>query len=173
MTTTETPTAYGELTNTCTCTVYDSVADEWVESPTCDGDCFNSELEFLGECLRDFLFLSDTFQVSGIRLWNREVGGVFQPRNVREFVEAITVDSLWTLRYQVFSDRVEFSLSHHDAPTGSSSVVIPLVECGESECDNYTRLEVEFPPHKYLCQECVDAQVEAYHNHIEGRHYRG
>ena len=136
MTTTETPTAYGELTNTCTCTTTEWHDDDtFTEVPAtdCDGECYESELEFFGECVRDFLALSDSFQVSGIRLWNREVGGVFSPRNVREFVQGITVDSEWTLRYQVFTDRVEFSLSHHDAPTGSSSVVVPYFEPDDSD----------------------------------------
>lgn len=128
MTTTETPTAWGELTNSCTCTVYDEGSDSFTESPVCFGTCYEDELYFFGECVNDFLSLSDTFRVSGIRLWNREVGGVFEARTVSEFVRGITVDSLWTLRYQVFADRVEFSLSHHDAPTGSASVVVPVFE---------------------------------------------
>lgn len=133
MTTTEAPTAYGELTNTCTCTLYDIESGAITPATECDGFCWESELEFFGECVRDFLALSDTFRVSGIRLWNREVGGVFTANTVAEFVQGITVDSAWTLRYRVFSDRVEFSLSHHDAPTGSASVVIPYFEPDDSD----------------------------------------
>lgn len=133
MTTTETPTAYGELTNTCTCLVYNDETDNYTDAEQCFGDCYESELEFFGECVKDFLSLSDSFQVSGIRLWNREVGGVFTANNVAEFVRGITVDSAWILHYQVFSDRVEFSLSHHDAPTGSASVVVPYFEPDESD----------------------------------------
>lgn len=172
MTTTETPTAYGELTNTCTCLIADEETHEFVESPECFGDCYETDLLFFGHSVRDFLALSDTFRVSGIRLWNREVGGVFTANTVAEFVQGITVDSAWYLRYQVFSDRVEFSLSHHDAPTGSSSVVIPLVECGEEECENYTRLEVEFPEFSPLCEECVESQLGAYENAREREYYR-
>ncbi len=128
MTTTEMPVAYSELTNTCTCTVHDEETDTFTDSSVCFGTCYEDELYFFGECLNDFLSQSDTFRVSGIRLWNREVGGVFQARTVSEFVRAITVDSEWILRYRVFSDRVEFSLSHHDAPTGSASLVVPVFE---------------------------------------------
>ena len=133
MTTTETPTAYGELTNGCTCIVYDDLTGIGTPATECDGFCWESELEFFGECVRDFLALSDTFRVSGIRLWNREVGGVFTANTVAEFVRGITVDSEWTLRYEVFSDRVEFSLSHHDAPTGSASVVVPYYDPEDSD----------------------------------------
>lgn len=133
MTTTETPTAEGELTNGCACTVYDIETGTITPATECDGFCWESELEFFGECVRDFLALSDTFRVSGIRLWNREVGGVFTANTVAEFVRGITVDSEWTLRYEVFSDRVEFSLSHHDAPTGSASVVVPYYDPEDSD----------------------------------------
>lgn len=128
MTTTETPIAYGELTNTCTCTVYDAETDSYTDSSECFGSCYEDELLFIGDCLGNLLSQSDTFRVSGIRLWNREVGGVFQARNVSEFIRGITVDSEWILRYRIFADRVEFSLSHHDAPMGSNSVVVPVFE---------------------------------------------
>ena len=29
----------------------------------------------------------------------------------------------WIMRYEVYEDRIEYSLSHHDAPTGSHTVL--------------------------------------------------
>lgn len=126
----ETPIATGELTNGCTCTVYDETTGEFTDEPAeeCDGFCYESALEFLYECVKHLLDESDEFRVTGIRLWNGEVGGEFRATNVSEFVRGITVKSEWILSYTVFSDRMEFSLSHHDAPMGSSSVVVPLVD---------------------------------------------
>ena len=134
MTITETPTAWGELTNTCTCLIADEETHEFVESPECFGDCYETDLGFFENSIQYFLAESDTFRVSGIRLWNREVGGVFRANNVRDFVQGITVNSAWTLRYQVFgTERIEFSLSHHDAPTGSTSVVVPVIDPEDSD----------------------------------------
>ncbi len=126
MTTTETPIAYGELTNTCTCSVYNEETDIFTDSPECFGDCWDTELEFFGECVKDILSQASWFRVEAIRLWDGDFDAIFPAKTVADFVRGITVNSEWTLRYQVFADRVEFSLSHHDAPTGSRSVVRPL-----------------------------------------------
>ena len=134
MTITETPTAWGELTNACTCLIADEETHEFVDSPECFGDCYETDLLFFEHCVSDFLAESNTFQVSGIRLWNREVGGVFTANTVAEFVRGITVESEWILRYQVFgAQRIEFSLSHHDAPKGSASVVVPVIDPEDSD----------------------------------------
>jgi hypothetical protein len=127
MTTTESPVAYGELTNTCTCSVYDETNDTFIPTSECFGDCWDTELEFFGEAVKDILAQSEWFRVEAIRLWSGDFDAIFRADNVADFVRGITVNSEWILRYQVFADRVEFSLSHHDAPTGSASVVRPLV----------------------------------------------
>lgn len=132
MTTTETRIAYGELTNTCTCSVLDETTGEFLPTSDCFGDCWDSELEFFGECVKGILAQSEWFRVEAVRLWNGDFDAIFRATTVAEFVRGITVDSEWILRYEVFADRVEFSLSHHDAPTGSASVVRPLV-ADESE----------------------------------------
>jgi hypothetical protein len=89
-------------------------------------------LEFFGECVKGILAQSEWFRVEAVRLWNGDFDAIFRATTVAEFVRGITVNSEWILRYEVFADRVEFSLSHHDAPTGSASVVRPLV-ADESE----------------------------------------
>jgi hypothetical protein len=40
----------------------------------------------------------------------------------------MTVRSEWIMRYEVFSDRIEYSLSHHDAPMGSATTIRPVTE---------------------------------------------
>jgi len=127
MTTTETPIAYGELTNTCTCTVYNEETETLTETAECFGTCWEDELYFFGECVKDILSQASWFRVEAVRLWDGDFDAIFRADNVADFVRGITVNSEWILRYQVFADRVEFSLSHHDAPTGSTSVVRPLV----------------------------------------------
>ena len=111
MTTTETPIAYSELTNTCTCTVYDELTDSFTPATECDGFCWESELEFFGECVKDILSQASWFRVEAVRLWNGDFDAIFRADNVADFVRGITVNSEWILRYQVFADRVEFSLA--------------------------------------------------------------
>jgi hypothetical protein len=40
----------------------------------------------------------------------------------------MSVNGSWNIRYKVFSDRIEYSLAHHDAPMGSNSVLRPMTE---------------------------------------------
>lgn len=134
-TTTDTPIAWGELTNTCTCCVYDhetgdNATDENgddIPSDECFG-CWDDALYSFGLAIDHLwnVYGHGRWQVSGIRLWNGEVGGKFQARDTRTLVDAMTVNSAWSMTYRVFADRIEYSLSHHDAPMGSASVLRPL-----------------------------------------------
>ena len=40
-----------------------------------------------------------------------------------DLLRGMAVRGEWTMRYEVYADRIEYSLSHHDAPTGSASVL--------------------------------------------------
>lgn len=127
---TETPIASGEITNSCTCTVYDEATGEYTDEPSdsCFGDCWElavEDFEMVTEELRDS---NETgwWQVGGLRLWNGEVGGYFYADKTVALIEGMTVNSSWRMTYEVFSDRIEYSLSHHDAPMGSSSVIRPV-----------------------------------------------
>ena len=127
MTTTEHTLAYGELTNACTCMDYDDDTDTETPSEWCYG-CWDDSLYSFGFAVEHLLAMSDTFRVDGLRLWDGEHSGVFHARTVADFVRGITVNSAWVLRYEVFSDRMNYSLSHHDAPCGSATTVRPIME---------------------------------------------
>jgi hypothetical protein len=67
------------------------------------------------------------WKVEDLRLWDREVSGYFQADKIRDLIAGMTVKSEWIMRYSVFADRIEYSLSHHDA-MGSNSVLRGVTE---------------------------------------------
>lgn len=130
MTTTTEPMFTGEIQNTCTCTKYDPVTEEYTDEPAdyCDASCWDFAVEDFANCTEHLraLAVDDLWKVEGIALWNRTVGGYFRASKVDDIIRGMAVDSMWTMRFSVYADRVEYSLSHHDAPTGSSSVLTPF-----------------------------------------------
>lgn len=128
---TETVLSFGEITNDCTCTVYDSVAEEYTDEPApfCYGDCWEDSVYFFGLCTEELRNANPDgwWAVDDIQLWNRTVSGYFQATNVTDIIRGMTVNSSWTMRYRVYADRVEYSLSHHDA-MGSASTLRPMRE---------------------------------------------
>lgn len=134
--TTETPITQGEITNTCTCTVIDpetfeEVLDEHGETiPTteCYGDCWDYALEMFGMDTEELRKANPEgwWAIDNVRLWNGDFSGYQKATTVADLIRAMTVRSEWIMRYSVFPDRVEYSLSHHDAPMGSASVLRPM-----------------------------------------------
>jgi hypothetical protein len=124
--------ATGEITNNCTCTIYDIDSEEYTDEPAgeCFGDCWEYALEDFAEVTQELRDSNETnwWRVENLQLWDRRVSGMFYAKNVSELLEGMTVRSDWTLRYTVFSDRVEYSLSHHDAPMGSNSTLRAVTE---------------------------------------------
>jgi hypothetical protein len=122
----------GTITNSCTCTVYDEATGEYTEEPsnTCYGDCWEFAVEDFSNVTENLRNenLTDYWKVENLRLWNGEVSGHFQAKTVADLLRGMTVNSEWTMRYEVFADRIEYSLSHHDAPMGSKSVLRPVDE---------------------------------------------
>jgi len=127
---TDTLTLKGTITNTCSCVSYNEETGDWQDAPECWGDCWECSVEDfanLTESLRDNN-LTDYWKVENLRLWNGEVSGHFQAKTVTDLLRGMTVNSEWTMRYEVFTDRIEYSLSHHDSPMGSTSVLRPVDE---------------------------------------------
>ena len=127
-----------ELTNTCTCTVYDEETGEYTDEPStdCDGTCWEYGVEDFYNLCEEVIASNETgwWKVTNLRLWDGEHSGYFhvKPQKHRwteasEIIRGMTVDSMWTLRYTAYPDRVEYSLSHHDA-MGSASVLTPVSE---------------------------------------------
>ena len=126
---TDTVLAYGEITNTCTCTVYDEETGEYTEDPAehCDASCWDFAVEDFANVTEDLRNANPDgwWAVDDLQLWNRTVSGYFQATNVADIIRGMTVNSSWIMRYRVYADRVEYSLSHHDA-MGSASTLRPM-----------------------------------------------
>ena len=126
----EMPTYTGEITNDCSCTKYDPVTEEYTDEPSdyCHGWCFDQAVEDFANCIEHLWDLSPAhvWRVEGIQLWNRTSGGIVVAHTPLDLIRAMSVDSSWIMRWRVYADRVEYSLSHHDAPMGSASKLTPL-----------------------------------------------
>lgn len=129
-----------EITNTCTCTKYDPVAEEFTDEPAddCDGWCWDFALEQFAQDADALIQSNETgwWKVSNLRLWNREVSGYFHAKNVQDIVHGMAVNSAWIMRYTPYDDRIEYSLSHHDA-MGSCSTLTAVSEEDREELGLY------------------------------------
>ena len=125
---TNTPIATGEITNSCTCLTYEedgetmSIDTEY--GSTCYGDCWDFAVEDFAMITEELRNSNETdwWKVEDLRLWNGNVSGYFHAKTVASLIEGMTVRSDWNMTYKVFSDRIEYSLSHHDA-MGSATVL--------------------------------------------------
>ncbi len=117
----------GTMTSSCTCTVYDETIGEFTNEPApeCYGNCWEFSVDDFYTVTQELRDNAETnwWRVENLKLWDRQVSGMFHAKTVEEMLRGMTVNSEWTMRYTVFSDRIEYSLSHHDAPMGSSSVL--------------------------------------------------
>lgn len=120
----------GTITNTCSCTSYNEDTGYLEESTECSGLCWEYSVEDFENVTHELRNnnLTDYWKVENLRLWNGEVSGHFKADNVLDLLRGMTVRSEWVMRFEVFSDRIEYSLSHHDAPMGSKSVLRPVTE---------------------------------------------
>jgi hypothetical protein len=124
----ETIIAKGEITNSCTCLLFEedgeekSVDTEYGSS--CYGDCWEFAVEDFAMVTEELRHSNETnwWKVKNLRLWNGEVSGYFHAKTVADLIEGMTVRSDWRMTYEVFADRIEYSLSHHDA-MGSASTL--------------------------------------------------
>jgi len=139
---TELATMKGEITNACNCLAYEDENGEEVsidENYTCYGDCWEFAVEDFSLVTEDLRNANETgwWKVENLRLWNGEVGGLFPADTVAKLLEGMTVRSEWRMTYEVFPDRIEYSLSHHDAPMGSATTVRPVTEVEREEWGLY------------------------------------
>lgn len=133
--------ASGEITNGCNCLTYEDENGNEVsidDTYTCFGDCWEFAVEDFTMLTEDLRNANETgwWKVTNLALWNGEVSGYFHAKNVAEIIEGMTVRSEWTMRYKVFADRVEYSLSHHDA-MGSATTLTPVSEDEREELGLY------------------------------------
>ena len=137
---TESPIYTGEITNTCTCTKYDPVTEEYTDEPSeeCYGSCWDFAVEDFANVTEDLRDANETgwWKVEDLRLWNREVSGYFHATKIEDIIRGMAVNSAWIMRYEVFGDRIQYSLSHHDA-MGSNSTLRPVSEDEREETGLY------------------------------------
>lgn len=125
-----------EYTNTCTCQTYDADLDDYFDAQDCYGDCWEYTLEDFSNITSHLFENNETnlWRVNNLRLWDGDVSGFFKATNVSDLIRGMTVNSEWIMRGEVFDDRIEYSVSHHDAPMGSSTV---LTIVSEEEREKY------------------------------------
>lgn len=120
---------YADITNGCTCTYYNEEQDECLPTETdCFGYCFDDQLDFVEILFKDLIDSNETgwWKVSKLRLWNGNHSGYFYADNIRDLIFSMAVNSEWHMQATVYKNRVEYSLSHHDAPMGSNSVLYAI-----------------------------------------------
>lgn len=127
-----TATLKGEITNACDCLTYTDDDGNEVsidDTYTCFGDCWEFAVEDFAMVTEDLRNANETgwWKVTNLRLWNGEVSGYFPATTVAGLLEGMTVRGDWRMTYEVFADRIEYSLSHHDA-MGSASTLTPVTE---------------------------------------------
>lgn len=123
--------AEGEITNDCSCVQVDEDGNPTDEPVSyCYGDCWQDSVDEFSDITRDFCENNETgwWKVTNLRLWNGEVSGYFSAYTVEGMLEGMAVRGSWIMRYKVFSDRIEYSLSHHDAPMGSLTTLTAVAE---------------------------------------------
>lgn len=132
--------AEGEITNTCTCVQVDDDGNETDEPVSyCYGDCWQNSVDDFSEITRDFREKNETdwWNVQELRLWNGTVSGYFHADTVEDMINGMAVRGEWTMRYKVYDNRIEYSLSHHDAPMGSATVLWAVPESDVEELGLY------------------------------------
>jgi hypothetical protein len=124
-----------EYTNSCTCQVYDEELDQYCDSDDCFGHCYDEMIEDFKTITSHLFDMNKTgwWMIKNIRLWNRETSGFVRADDVAELIKGMTIDSEWIMRGEILDDRIEYSLSHHDAMGSASSVSIVK----ESEMELY------------------------------------
>jgi len=132
----------GELTNNCNCLLFEedgetkSVDTEY--GSTCYGDCWEYAVEDFANVTEELRNSNETdwWKVSNLRLWDGESSGYFHAKTVADLIEGMTVNSDWRMTYEVHADRIEYSLSHHDA-NGSATTLTAVSEEQREELGLY------------------------------------
>ena len=127
-----------EFTNTCNCENYDIETGEFSPSEDCYGDCWELVIEDFANITQELRDSNETgwWKVSNLRLWNGEVSGYFHAKTVADIIRGMAVNGEWTMRMTAYPDRIEYSLSHHDA-IGSNSTLTAISDEEREELGLY------------------------------------
>lgn len=106
---------------------------DWEKGDTCIEICWEDGLENFSYTTSELREKNPLgfWRVSGIQLWNRQIGGIFEAKTVEDIISHMTVQNSWIMKYTVHDDHITYSLSHHDAPMGSASRLEPVPTCKE------------------------------------------
>lgn len=123
-----------EYTNTCTCQWYDSDTDEYFDTDDCIGDCWEFVMDDFTMLTEDLFSQNKTmwWKISNLRLWDGDHQGFAYANSPAKLIQAMTVNSAWTMRGTILNDSIEYSLSHHDSPMGSNTT-LSIVSIEEKE----------------------------------------
>lgn len=112
-------------TNTCTCEDYDIETEVYTPSNDCYGDCWEFTLEDFTNITKHLFDNNETmwWKVSNLRLWDGEHSGYIYAKTVEQLIRGMSIRGEWTMIGQIRDDYIKYSLSHHDSPMGSSTVI--------------------------------------------------
>ena len=118
-----------EITNCCTCMDYDDDTGADIPAEYCYGVCWEMTVDDFSYVTEELRNSNETgwWKVTDLKLWSGDVSGYFYAEKAQDILYSMTVRSEWTMRYTAFPDRVEYSLSHHDA-MGSASTLTAVTE---------------------------------------------
>ena len=121
----------GTISTSCVCN--DEEMNDIHEPYTCEGECYNWAVEDFAECVAPLLKDTNEFKISGIRLWDRTVGGVATCETALDLVRAMSVQGEFLLQWEFDEETNTLGarLSHHDNPTGSWVTVEAVKEVEE------------------------------------------
>ena len=87
--------------------------------------CYDAFLDDFSYAVKKLIEKNNSYwwKITGFKLWDGERSGYFYADNPIDFLDAITVNSEWIMSATFYDDCLKYSLSHHDCPMGSSTLV--------------------------------------------------
>ena len=128
-----------EFGNLCSCMDGDDFIMFEALQIDCDGICWEMALEDFTDITSGLFEDNEThwWKISNLKLWDGNHGGYGKAKDAEALLELMTVRSDWNIKGKVFNDRIEYSLSHHDAPMGSNTVVTMITDEQREELGLY------------------------------------
>ena len=125
--------------NLCSCMESDDFIMIEALQIECDGICWEMALEDFTDITSGLFEVNETlwWKVSNLGLWDGNHSGLFYAESIEQLVEGMTVRSGWIMRGSVYKNKIEYSLSHHDAPMGSNTVLTMVSEEQREELGLY------------------------------------
>lgn len=104
----------------------------------CEGECWEAAMEDFKDITGGLFEKNETmwWKVSNLALWDGNHSGYGYAKDSEDLLDLMTVKSAWHIKGTVFDDRIEYSLSHHDA-MGSKTVLTMVTEEQKEELGLY------------------------------------